>query len=433
MLIVPTLESPASDPLISQVRQAGSRDLLAIGDLLADTYEVRAKLGEGGMGQVYEAWDRTLGRQVAIKAVAPEGKASLGNEARALAALRHPSIVVVHGVGEHRGIPYVVMERVPGRTLQAHLDSRRSERKRFGIEEVLEILHHLAEALAVVHAAGIAHRDVKPANVMLAPGDRIVLTDFGIFQPEIEAVDGLHFAGSPHYMAPEAIAGKVDSGELYLVDVYSLGVVAYELLTGRVPYDDVHVMKVLWMHATAPVPDPRAVRHDAPARLVSLMREMLAKDPKDRPQGMNGIAWQLRAMRTNPRGNEQRCSVLIVEDNAATALIISSIVEEAWSRAEVRVARDGRTALDMIRHEVPDLLVVDLHLPEMSGVELCRLLASTPAADWTTVVATSSDADAETLRLVGPVEYVPKGEALATRLPAFVRAAARRSVGRVGR
>jgi CheY-like chemotaxis protein len=128
--------------------------------------------------------------------------------------------------------------------------------------------------------------------------------------------------------------------------------------------------------------------------------------------------------------------VLIVDDNAATAVILSSIVADASSHAEVRVASDGATALDMIRDRAPDVLVVDLHLPGMSGVELCRLVSCLPTADWTTVVATSSHAtkaQIETLRRLECVQYFPKGDVLATKLPALVRAAARRSGGRFGR
>ena len=425
---------PASESVSSF--RPGPRDLLAVGELLAGIYEVRAKVGEGGMGQVYEAWDRSLGRRVAVKAAAPAAKASLSQEARALATLRHPNIVAVHGLGEHGRIPYVVMEWVPGKTLEAHLDELNAAGAGFGLAEVLDILIGMADALAVVHSAGMAHRDVKPGNVMLAPGDRVVLTDFGVFQSESEAIEGLHCGGSPHYMAPEAIAVAVDSGELYLVDVYSLGVVAYQMLTGQVPYDDARVLKILWLHANAPIPDPRTLRHDAPPRLAALVHEMLAKDPKDRPQSMAGIAWQLRALRDSARRDEPRCSVLIVDDNAATAVIVSSIVTEASSHAEVRIASNGHTALDMVRHRVPDVLVVDLHLPGMSGVELCRLIGDTRAADWTKVIATSALATAAeiaTVTQLGTVEFVPKGDALATRLHVLVGRAGRRPGATTGR
>jgi serine/threonine-protein kinase len=277
-----------------------ARGLFHPGDVLNDTYEVRGKIGEGGMGEVYEAYDRALCRRVAIKAAVPGSPGSIRKEARALAAVRDPGIVAVHGVGEHAGISYVVMECVPGKTLEAHLAIRRAEGSLLPFDEIEDILLGIAEALCVVHRAGMAHCDVKPANVILAPRNRVVLTDFGIFQAEIDVTNGVARAGSPNYMAPEAIAGTVDRGDLYLVDMYALGVVAYELTTAVLPYDHREALRVLWMHVSAPVPDPQALRPDTPPRLVRLVRDMLAKDPKSRPQSMEEIVWQLRRLQVEP-------------------------------------------------------------------------------------------------------------------------------------
>jgi eukaryotic-like serine/threonine-protein kinase len=289
---------PAADSLEpSRVRPIGAIDFLAVGDVVADKFEIRAKLGEGGMGQVWEAYDRTLGRRVAIKVAHPSRMAALHKEARALAVLRHTGIVSVYGIGEHAGVPYVVMEQISGPTLEAHIESRRRE-SGFLIDEAIDILAAMADALAVVHQAGMAHRDVKPANVMLGPRSRVVLTDFGIFQPEIEVAAGLQCAGSPHYLAPEIFAVSVAPGQLYLVDVYALGVVAFELLTGTLPYDDENVMQILWLHGNAAVPDPVAFRPELPARLAYLVREMLDKDPRARAQDMDEISFRLRQARS---------------------------------------------------------------------------------------------------------------------------------------
>jgi serine/threonine protein kinase len=435
MPLSPTPEAPVSRPRVGRSRGAGAHDLLGIGEVIAETYEVRAKLGEGGMGQVYEAWDLVLDRSVAIKVGPPQEKASLHKEARALAALRHPSIVGIYAIGDHDGVPYLVMERVAGKTLQAHLDARRAEGTRFTIDEVIDLLVGIAEGLALVHRAGMAHRDVTPANVMVAPGDRIVLTDFGIFQPEMEVAGRLHCAGSPGHMAPEAIAMTVELGELYLLDVYALGVIAYELLTGALPFDDPRIMKILWMHINAPVPDLATARPETPLRLVALVREMLAKDPKERPPCMEAIVWRLHHVRTEPDRVEPSCSVLLVEDNDATAAIVSSIVSDASSRAKVRVAPDGDAALVMVRRRVPDVLVVDLNLPGMGGLEVCARLRGTWAAGRFTVIATSARATAaeiEEIGRLGFVRYVPKGDALTNELPSIVRAAERRA-GRRGR
>lgn len=275
-------------------------DIFRAGELLSDAYEIRAVLGSGGMGQVFDAHDRLLNRRVAIKAAWPgTDLRSLRHEAQALAALRHPGLVTIHALGRHRGIEYAVMERIYGESLEAHIDRRRSMRQLFAIEEALGILAGVAEALAVVHGAGIAHRDVKPANVMLAPGNRVVLMDFGIFMSERDALSS-DVTGSPQYMAPETITNQVARGAVYLVDIYAFGVLAFELLSGDVPYREAIVPKLLQQHMTAPIPDVCASRRGIPARLGALVTELLAKEPRDRPQSMDEVAGELRSMLRAP-------------------------------------------------------------------------------------------------------------------------------------
>jgi len=432
MLIAPTLESVIeSEPESSRVRYKVLRDLLAIGEVVAGTYEIRAKIGEGGMGQVYEAWDRGLGRAVAIKISEAKERVSLGNEARALASLRHPSIVAVHAFGEHDGRPYLVMERVAGTTLAARLDERTERGDPLPLAEVVELLVGIAEALAIVHAGGMAHRDVKPSNVLLAPGDRVVLADFGVFQPEIEIRTQPRSGGSPHYFAPEALTMTVEPGLGHLVDLYALGVVAYELLTGAVPYDDGNVMKVFAMHRSAPIPDPAAVRADVPPSLSALVRAMLAKSPLDRPRGMDEVVAVLRRIQRVARAS--RCSVLVVEDNPATATIVESMVRAVSDGVTVLVASGAGEALEMLRQGPHELVIVDLHLPSMSGIELCRRLRATGVTETSTVVAMSAHAtrsELDALGALGVVQFMPKGEALAANLPALVHAAQRRARAR---
>jgi len=234
-------------------------------------------------------------------------------------------------------------------------------------------------------------------------------------------------------MAPEAIAGEVHPGDLYLVDVYALGVVAFELVTGVLPYGDGHVMMILLQHVTTPVPDLQLLRPDAPPRLAHLVADMLSKDPKTRPSSMDEIAWQLRRLRAEMARASAHGSVVIVEDNPATAAIVASIVAEASPEAEIRIARDGRSALGMVETHPPDLLVLDVHLPDMSGIDVCTQLRGTRLAERGMVVVTSAQAmpgEVEALQRFGFVRYLPKGEALAGALPGLVRSAERRG-GRV--
>jgi len=182
--------------------------VLMVGEVVAGIYEVRGLLGAGGMGEVYEAHDRVLNRNVALKVVHPsiDGEYLL-REGRALAAIHHPGIVAVHTMGTHRGVSFLVLERVRGLSVDRLLEERRARGERFGVSEALELLVAVADALTVVHRAGLAHRDVKPANVMLAPGGRVVLMDFGLVLPYSDRDGHSDIAGSLLYMAPEALSG----------------------------------------------------------------------------------------------------------------------------------------------------------------------------------------------------------------------------------
>jgi serine/threonine protein kinase len=424
-----------SRPLSSSPQ--GRADLFVRGDLLAETYEIRGKLGEGGMGEVYAAWDRALQRWVAIKATRPEAGATVVDEARALAVVHHPSTVSVYALGSHGGIDYVVMEMVRGSTLEAHLRHRRAERAAVPIHEVVDILARIADGLAVVHRAGMAHRDVKPANVLLAPGNRVVLTDFGIFQPEIQVVHGIRVAGSPAYMAPESIVGLVAPGELYLVDVYALGIVAYEMAIGQLPYDDAVPTRVFLKHLRQPVPRIGARRPEVPPELDALVFEMLAKDPKARPQSMEEIAWRLRQIptdRTDRTATSAPPSALVVDDNEATAAILASLIASISPKSPLRIARDGAEALHMLEAAaLPDLLVVDLHMPRVGGADLCARVGKMHPAEPCITVCTSAhatDDELDELRALPFVRYVAKGEPFLHRLPAFVRAAEERAARR---
>ena len=274
-----------------------SGDLFEVGNVLNDTYEIRGVLGQGGMGQVYDAYDRYLNRSVAIKVAWPNvGASAVRKEAQALAAIRHPSMVVVYACGIHNGTEYVVMERVAGVNLETHIRRRTNGGKPFQIHEAIEILSAVADGLSAVHRAGIAHRDVKPDNIMLAPSGRVVIMDFGVFLPEFAMGNQASASGSPAYMAPETISGSIGSGGGFLVDVYAFGVIAFELLTGELPFPGATARDIYLKHLAADIPTLRAVRADVPPQLDALVSALMTKDPSERPQSMEEVAHQLRAI-----------------------------------------------------------------------------------------------------------------------------------------
>lgn len=280
---------------------------LTPGVVLDGRYAVGATLGEGGMAEVHEADDLVLQRKVAVKVPRRrELAASLLREARALAAIRHPGTVVIHDVGSFGTTPYLVLERVYGVRLDLQFQARLRDGRPFEVIEVVDLLILVASALDAAHAAGVSHRDIKPANLIVVSPRRIVLVDFGLVHLHCDADEQL--GGSPEYMAPEVVLGHVRPGEGPQVDLYALGVVAYELLVGAPPFVDPHFTGVL-LHQIGDEPARvRHLRHDVPDALDALVAALLHKDPKERPEAAEQVVWELQRIRRNLGGVATRRS-----------------------------------------------------------------------------------------------------------------------------
>jgi hypothetical protein len=251
-------------------------------------FEVRACLGGGAFGWVYRAFDPTLRREVAIKLPraerlrTPGDRARFLNEARAAATIRHPHIVPVFEIGEADGTPFIVMGYVPGRTL-ADILAERGEP--FPTHEAARIVASLALAVQAAHDRGVVHRDLKPANVLFDPDHgEYVVSDFGLARvtdPDDPKESTTGVAGTPAYMPPEQARG--DSAAVGpRSDVYALGVMLFELLTGRLPFTGGSVAEVITQVLTAPPPPASTLRPDVPPGLDAVCRTAMAKAPDDR-------------------------------------------------------------------------------------------------------------------------------------------------------
>ncbi|MFE2296762.1 protein kinase [Streptomyces sp. NPDC059445] len=252
----------------------------ASGDMIDERFELIDRLGSGGMGTVWRARDTVLDRDVALKAVHPEAEASQAvrervmREAKALARLSNPHVVTVHQIVDTQPHPWIVMELVPGRSLQERLSD--------GLLSPVEsarIGRQVLAALRVAHAAGIQHRDVKPANVLLRPDGQAVLTDFGI--AALQGATALtvtgELVGSPEYMAPERIRGHGDDPAS---DLWSLGLLLYVCVEGVSPLRRVSTLATLAAVLDDPVPPP--VRSGP---LSEVLQSLLVRDPAARPDG----------------------------------------------------------------------------------------------------------------------------------------------------
>jgi serine/threonine-protein kinase len=272
-------------------------DIFPVGHLVGGCYEIRGLLGAGGMGQVFEAHDRGLNRLVALKAAWSEvGPEPLRREAQVLAAFRHPGLVTVHALGREGQIEYMVMERLAGSTLADALI--RSPEARLPLGECVEMLTALCHALRPLHESGLAHADLKPTNIMMLPGGRLVLLDFGIARIEQLRAGSQRITGSPHYMAPEAVRGAVQVGEAHLVDLYAVGVIGFAALAGAPPYDATNAVEIMLQHINVPTPHVSERRPGVPPALDRLLADLMAKHPHDRPANVEVVLTELQHMRT---------------------------------------------------------------------------------------------------------------------------------------
>lgn len=261
-------------------------------------YQVLEQLGEGGMAVVYKAYDTRLDRYVAVKVITPSREHSerflkrFEREARALAKLSHPNIVGVIDYGEQNGLPYLVMEYIPAGTLKQKLGSPQAW------QDAARTLVPIANALAYAHSQAIVHRDVKPSNILLTDSGDPMLTDFGIAKM-LEVEETLDLTGTgvgvgtPEYMAPEQAQGRgVDAR----ADVYSLGVVFYEMVTGRKPYQADTPMAVVWKLASEPLPRPTSFIPKLPESSERVILKALAKKADDRFQTMKEFSLALETL-----------------------------------------------------------------------------------------------------------------------------------------
>jgi predicted Ser/Thr protein kinase len=272
-----TLRTPTGDEL----DEAGARELeLLIRAETAGEYEILREIGRGGMGVVYLAREKSLARDVAMKVLPPHltyGKGSIGRfrrEARTAAALEHPNIIPVYRIAPGGRLFWYTMKYLEGRSLAEVL----LERKTLPLPATITILERIADALDYAHQRHVIHRDVKPGNVMLDPRGHVIVMDFGIAK---EAAGGTlarseAILGTPYYMSPEQCRGETLTGAS---DQYSVGVMAYQMLCGRVPFDSKTVVDLLQKHCTEAPPPLKAIQPGLPRHVYEAVERAMAKAP----------------------------------------------------------------------------------------------------------------------------------------------------------
>ncbi|MGA7989813.1 MAG: serine/threonine-protein kinase, partial [Thermoanaerobaculia bacterium] len=336
-------------------------------------YEILAELGAGGMGKVYRARDLTLERLVALKTLAPLYGSDAGfvqrflKEARAAARLNHPSIVQIYDFGQVEDTYYLAMEYVDGHSLGAYL-----RRGHFAERDALLVIRHAARALAVAHAEGLVHRDIKPDNLMLTSKGEVKLVDLGIAK-RVDEDQSLtqtgHAVGTPHYISPEQIRGLKDIDAR--ADVYSLGATLYHLVTGHTPFRGSSGALVMSMHLAQPLSDPRTYVPGLSEGICRVIRKMMAKSREERYPDVDTLDRDLYRLQTGETP----------EPAEPGASAVETVVREPRPSSREATARAAplapHPAFDSgVLHRVEDLLAADVG--PMSRVLVRRAAKSSP-------------------------------------------------------
>jgi CheY-like chemotaxis protein len=386
-------------------------------ELVIGNYEVLDRLGQGGMGTVYKARHRRMRRVVAIKVLprtAGQSEAYIKRfqrEVEAVARLSHPNIVMAHDADEAEVGHFLVMEFVNGEDLAGAVQKRGP----LPVAEAVDCIVQAARGLECAHSQGIIHRDIKPANLLRDSGGVVKVADLGLarFEEGFEKPNDASaltqagtIMGTVDYMSPEQALGLATID--HRADIYSLGCTLYFLLAGKPPYQGLSLMAILLKHREGPIPSLAAARGDVPSEIDAVFRRMLAKAPADRPatmtevvRALEAIQAKLRQQRTPPGagpvlesagratgvGGKQTfvrtapspaaaasglaLKVLLVEPSRTQSAIIRKQLQDQGVQDIVAVA-NGTEVLQALHSEHHDVLVVALHLPDMTGVQLAE-------------------------------------------------------------
>jgi len=291
------------------------------GHLLSERYQIKRMIGGGGMANVYLAYDEILSREVAIKVLRPEYANDpefierFDREAQAATSLSHPNIVNIYDVGEEEDILYIVMEYVRGRTLKEYIQQQGA----VDVVEAVEIMKQLTNAIGQAHVSGLIHRDIKPQNILMDDHGNVKITDFGIaIALSATALTQTNsILGSVHYLSPEQARGGMATKKS---DIYALGIVFFELLTGQLPFFGQSPVSIALKHLHEEVPSVRKIQENIPQSIENIVRKATTKDPFHRYENVFTMEEAL-ALSLNPANKDEPLYSPPVEEGEETKTI----------------------------------------------------------------------------------------------------------------
>lgn len=346
--------------------------MLEVGMNLADRYEIVGKVGAGGMSDVYKAKDHVLGRSVAVKVLKPEFSedrnfvTKFRTEAQSAAGLEHPNVVNIYDVGSEEGLHYIVMEYVEGITLKTYVEKK----GQLTFKESISIAIQVARGIEAAHNKHLIHRDIKPQNIIISTEGKVKVTDFGIARAASSNTISADVMGSVHYASPEqARNGFVDGRS----DIYSLGIVMYEMVTGRVPFDGDTTVAVALQHLQEEMTPPGTYAPDLPISMEKIILKCTQKNPDRRYQSIADLLTDLRRSLVSP--DEDFVEIAPLVDNGKTKVISPQELEEIKERRAAVTPAEEKETPEPVQAKLGELEEVDLESDEDDEEDDGKLLS----------------------------------------------------------
>ena len=323
------------------------------GQKISDRYQIIKSIGEGGMANVYLAYDTILDRNVAVKVLrgdlATDEKfvRRFQREALSASSLSNPNIVEVYDVGEDNGEYYIVMEYVEGK----HLKNLLKKRGKLTVPEVVDIVLQITNGLSVAHDSYIIHRDIKPQNILILDNGLIKITDFGIAvaMNATQLTQTNSVMGSVHYLPPEQASGK---GATLQSDIYSIGILMYELLTGKLPFKGDNAVEIALKHLKEPMPSIRDEIPDIPQSVENIILKATAKNPKNRYADAREMHEDLKTCLDESRANELKITFKYPEHDYDDTKLLKTVKEKEKTEKKSEVKKESKDGEDTIAKRV---------------------------------------------------------------------------------